>query len=332
MLGTELVEDEALVQDIQGKFRKFGREMPEINRRQAMVPVGATILDNPNGTAPGLYFPAFGGRNPHLFLLPGPPRELRPMFQDLVLPHLKSFLAEEGARVPSFRTFRILGGGESSIAEKVEATILALGEVELGYCARLGEVDVRVIASTGVLDQAQALLQEHFPAHLVSHRGQSLPEVLVELLTRHDQTMASAESCTGGFVANMVTNIPGSSLVFRQGYVTYANEAKTELLGIPEDLLAEVGAVSEPVAVAMAEGCLKRSFVDHAVSVTGVAGPDGGSEDKPVGTVYIAQASKGGETFVKRYQFPGERLSFKERAARAALDLIRRRVLGFPLG
>lgn len=331
MFGVELQLQEAIVEDIREKFRKFNREMPEVNRRQAMVPEGAVVMENPNGTAPGLYFPAVEGRNPHMFLMPGPPRELRPMFQDWVLPKMKEMLALESGGVPTYRTFRILGVGESHIAEVLEQPLLDLGEMELGYCARLGEVDVRVIAPESILDQAEQMVRTQFPEHLVSTTGQTLHEALVAIMAERNLSLATAESCTGGFIANLVTNVPGSSAVLRQGYVTYANEAKTELLGVPEDMLAEYGAVSEQVARAMAEGCLQRSGVDHALSVTGIAGPDGGTPDKPVGTVYIGQASKGAETFVKKYRFPGERLSFKERVARLALDLVRRRVLGFKL-
>lgn len=331
MLGMELRLNEAIVENIREKFRKFGREMPEVNRRQAMVPEGAVVLDNPNGTAPGLYFPAIEGRNPHLFLLPGPPRELRPMFEDLVRPRLEAWLADEHGSVPTYRTFRIMGVGESSIAEQLEDSIQALGELELGYCARLGEVDVRVIAGTDILDRVEALVRAHFPEQLVSTSAQSIQEVVVQLLKERSQWIATAESCTGGHIADLITNVPGASSVFWQGYVTYANDAKVELLGVPEALLAEHGAVSEPVAVAMAEGCLKRSNVHHALAVTGIAGPDGGTADKPLGTVFIAQASVGNETFVKRYRFPGERLSFKERVARMALDLTRKRILGFNL-
>ena len=237
-------------------------------------------------------------------------------------------VAAESGAAPAFRNFRIIGVGESHIAEVIEQPLRELENVEIGYCARLGEVDIRVIATPPVLDEAEKLVRAQFADELINCDGRTLEETLVQLLAERGQWLATAESCTGGLIAHTVTNVSGSSGVFRQGYVTYANEAKTELLGVPEALLAEHGAVSEPVARAMAEGCLERSGVDHAVSVTGIAGPTGGTEEKPVGTVYVGQASKSGETWARLHRFAGDRLSFKQRVTRMALELVRRRVLG----
>ncbi len=328
MLGLDLEIDEEIVDQIRRIFRRFGREMPETNKRQAMVPIGSIVLDNPNGTAPGLYFPAHEGRNPHIFVLPGPPRELKPMFQNLVKPRLAEMVAAVSGKVPTYRNFRIIGVGESHIAEVIEEPLRQLEDVEIGYCARLGEVDIRVIATPDVLDRAEKLVRDEFGEHLINCDGRTLEETVVQLLAEKGEWLATAESCTGGFIAHTVTNVSGSSGVFRQGYVTYANEAKMEMLGVPASMLDEHGAVSEPVARAMAEGCLERGNVDHAVSVTGIAGPTGGTEEKPVGTVYVGQASKGGETWVRHYRFSGDRLSFKQRVTRMALDLVRRRALG----
>lgn len=332
MLGLELALDESIVDHIREIFRSHGREMPETNQRQAMVPKGAEVLDNPNGTAPGLYFPAAAGRNPHLFVLPGPPRELVPMFENIVKPRLVEMLGTERGEAPTYRNFRIIGVGESQLAEVVEQPLRELGDdIEIGYCARLGEVDVRVVARTEVLDRAEELVRSHFPNELINTDNRSLEETVVQLLAERGQWLATAESCTGGFIAHSVTNVSGSSGVFRQGFVTYANEAKTEMLGVSQQLLAEHGAVSEPVARAMAEGALERSGVDHTVAVTGIAGPTGGTPDKPVGTFYVAQASKGAETHVRLYRFKADRPSFKIRVTRMALDLVRRRILGLPL-
>ncbi|MEM7012853.1 MAG: competence/damage-inducible protein A, partial [Verrucomicrobiota bacterium] len=333
MLGMELEIDESIVEHIRTIFRSHGREMPETNKRQAMVPKGAEILDNPNGTAPGLYFPAAADRNPHLFVLPGPPRELKPMFEDIVRPRLEQMLADELGEAPTYRNFRILGVGESQLAEDIEQPLREVApDIEIGYCARLGEVDLRVVARTAILDQAEDLVRSQFPDELINTDGRSLEETVVQLLIERGQWIATVESCTGGFIAHNVTNVSGSSGVFRQGFVTYANEAKTEMVGVDPQLLAEHGAVSEQVARAMAEGALERSGVDHTVAVTGIAGPTGGTPEKPVGTVFIGQASKGAETFVRRYRFKSDRPSFKIRVTRMALDLIRRRVLGLPLG
>jgi nicotinamide-nucleotide amidase len=193
-------------------------------------------------------------------------------------------------------------------------------------------VDVRVIGPVDRLDRAEAEARRCFPDQLVNSDGRSLEQTVVDLLAERGLWLSTAESCTGGLVACRITDVPGSSRVFRQGYVSYANEAKTRLLGVPEALLAEHGAVSEPVARAMAEGCLAGSGTDHAVAVTGIAGPDGGSAGKPVGTVFLASAVRGGETVVQRHLFALDRLSFKERTARMTLELLRRRVLGLDVG
>jgi nicotinamide-nucleotide amidase len=312
-------------------FARNGRVMPESNARQAMVPDGAQVLENPFGTAPGLYCPAEPGRHPHLFVMPGPPRELKPMFQTIVLPKLEAMVAGTD-RVTTFRNFKVIGVGESQLAQELEPTLLEIGGMEIGYCARLGEVDVRVIGPTDRLERAEALVRAKFPDQFVNADGRSLEQTLVGLLTERGQWIATAESCTGGLIANKLTDVPGSSAVFRQGFVTYANEAKIQLLGVPEGMLAEHGAVSEPVARAMADGCLQAAGTDYAVAVTGIAGPGGGSAEKPVGTVFIGVASQGAETYVGRYLFPLERMAFKERTARMALELVRRTMLGLRPG
>jgi nicotinamide-nucleotide amidase len=331
LLGRTSRLDEGILARIREVFAKFGRTMPESNARQAMVPEGAVVLDNPHGTAPGLWLPATPGQHPHLFLLPGPPRELKPMFQAWVRPRLEEMVAGTG-RVTTFRSLRLVGVGESRIAEVLEPRLLGIGGLEIGYCARLGEVDVRVIGPVDRLDRAEAEARRCFPDQLVNSDGRSLEQTVVDLLAERGLWLSTAESCTGGLVACRITDVPGSSRVFRQGYVSYANEAKTRLLGVPEALLAEHGAVSEPVARAMAEGCLAGSGTDHAVAVTGIAGPDGGSAGKPVGTVFLASAVRGGETVVQRHLFALDRLSFKERTARMTLELLRRRVLGLDVG
>lgn len=332
LLELPLELNQAVLSHMLALFRKFGREMPESNRRQAMVPRGAVILDNPNGTAPGLYFPAQKSRYPHLFLLPGPPRELKPLFANLVLPRLRDLAGFAPGSEPCQRTCRILGLGESHVAECVEDPLQALGGLEIGYCARLGEVDVRLIGSPAAVAQGVALIRQAFPHHLVSTDGSTIQETVVRLLAEHHLWLATAESCTGGLIADRITDVPGASAVFRQGYVTYANEAKTELLGVPGELIQEHGAVSDSVARLMAEGALERAGADHALAVTGIAGPGGGSPEKPAGTVFIAQAARGQNTFVRRFTFSLDRLSFKERTTRMALELLRRRILGLDMG
>lgn len=205
--------------------------------------------------------------------------------------------------------------------------LLALDGIELGYCARPGEVDVRVLGPAATLDAAEALMRGAFPDSLYTTAEEDLEAVVVRLLTRRGETLSTAESCTGGYLAHRLTNVPGSSAVFLAGFVTYANEAKVSALGVDAALLAVHGAVSEAVARAMAEGALRHANAKYALATTGIAGPEGGSETKPVGTVFIALASLGGETGVERRRYLTDRESFKHLTTQTALEMLRRRLL-----
>ena len=318
-----LVEDAAVWAAIQERFRRRGLEMTPRNRRQAQAPKGATVLSNPNGTAPGLYLrqPRPDGRECHLFLLPGPPRELRPMFQNMVAPILKN-LAPEGEKVQSKR-WLVVGLGESKVESLVGEQLLAIPGLELGYCARLGAVEVRCIGNPEALAAAEAVIMEKLPSQVAGEGGAALEEILVGRLAALGKTVATAESCTGGSLANRITGVPGASEVFVEGFVTYSNEAKTRALGVPAELIREHGAVSEPVARAMAEGALEKSGADFALSTTGIAGPGGATPEKPLGTVFIALAGRGLETKVEHHVYPTDRGTFKELASGAALDMLR---------
>ncbi|MFT5110627.1 MAG: nicotinamide-nucleotide amidase [Verrucomicrobiales bacterium] len=328
LFEMELQLDADAMAAIEARFAKMNKVPNENNRRQAMVPAGARILHNPWGTAPGLHFPRdeSAGR-PAIFLLPGPPRELQPMFDAEVLPVLKEMLAGSGAQVPEQRGYYFYGVGESDMAAKLDPLLGDVDGLELGYCIKNGGVIVRGIGGQEVLDSMDPVVRAAFPENLVSDDGSTMEEVVVRMLESRGESISMAESCTGGFIAHKVTMVSGSSGVFGRGFVTYANQAKTDLLGVPEAMLAEHGAVSEPVARAMAEGCLRASDADHAVAVTGIAGPTGGSNEKPVGTVFISQASKGEETMVVKRLIQTDRETFKVRVTQAALDLVRRRML-----
>lgn len=331
MLGRTLHLDEGVLATIHEMFRVRGLKQNRANDRQAMVPEGALVLENPHGTAPGLYLPGDpDGAFPHLFLLPGPPRELKPMFENLVMPLLAGLLGE-GAVLPSWRNFRIYGVGESALAAKLEPLLTDFTGLELGYCARLGEVDLRLIGDEALVLAASEIVRREYLREIVVESEQSIEEVVVEMLKERGQVLATAESCTGGLIASSLTDVPGSSEVFHRGYVTYSNETKTELLGVPAETLAEHGAVSDEVVLAMASGCLTASRADHAIAVSGIAGPGGGSEEKPVGTVHVGLASADGFRFAKRYFFPVDRISFKQRVTRLAFDLVRRRLRDLPL-
>ena len=328
LLGLALKRDPEVADAITTRLRTRGYPMTDRILRQADVPEGAVVLPNAHGTAPGLYLAAQSravGSTPLLFLLPGPPRELHPMFRESVIPILRQIVPDRGA--VECRTFRIAGVGESVVEAAVGPQILALPGVELGYCARLGEVDVRVIGTTAVLDAAEGLIRNAFAASVYTAGNEKLEEVVVRLLTDSKQRVTTAESCTGGFVAHRITNVAGASAVFDAGYVTYANEAKVQMLGVDARLIEEHGAVSENVARAMAEGALAKSGATFALAITGIAGPAGGSAEKPVGTAFIALAEKSVETIVQRRKFLNDRESFKQLASQAALEMLRQRLV-----
>lgn len=326
LLRLELVLDPELEASITERLRTRGIRLTDRILRQAMVPRGAQVLPNEFGSAPGLYLaaginPAI--RSPHLFLLPGPPRELQPMFLQWVLPILRQIVSQD-ERI-GYRNYRIVGMGESYVEEAVGPQLLALTGLELGYCARMGEVDLRVIGSTAILTQADAIVRAKLAQFIFSTEREDLETVLIRELAARRATLAVAESCTGGFLAHRLTNVAGASEVFLAGFVTYSNAAKTAMLGVASALIEEHGAVSEPVARAMAKGALEKAAAQFALATTGIAGPGGGSPEKPVGTAYIALAG-GGETVVKHLFFPTDRETFKQLATQTALNLLRQRL------
>ncbi len=326
LLGLKLEHDEEIWLAIQERFRRRALKMSERVKLQALRPREATVLWNPHGTAPGLHFPAIPEKGtPHIFLLPGPPRELMPMVREKLVPILAKLLPP-GA-VHEWRNFRVLGIGESLVEEMVGEELIAMG-LEVGYCARPGEVDVRLIGTAPVLDRAESLVRERLGKWIFTSDERELPNVVVEKLTALGKTIATAESCTGGFIANQLTNVSGSSKVFLAGYVTYANEAKTAALGVDAALIAAHGAVSEPVARQMAEGALKNAGANFALATTGIAGPDGGTAEKPVGTVFVALAVRGISTLVQHHRFPTDRETFKNLVSQTALDLLLRQLDG----
>lgn len=326
LLGAELVHDPAVMRTIEERFARRGVELTGRVSRQAAVPRGALVLPNPNGTAPGLYFDLqHPGRIRHLFLLPGPPRELQPMFNDYVVPILKAHLPP--GEIPECRNYRIVGIGESNVESMVGEELLAIDGLELGYCARPGEVDVRVIGSKALVARAEEIILRRLKDHVASTDNRPLEQVVVQLLAERRKKIATAESCTGGFLANRITNVPGASDVFVEGFVTYANEAKARALKIDPRLIDAHGAVSSEVAGAMAENAGNAAAADYALSTTGIAGPGGGTEQKPAGTVFIALASKGAATIVEKHFFPTDRENFKWLATQAALDLLRRQLI-----
>lgn len=328
LLGLELHLDQHVVAAIRERLARRGIPSTERITRQAYVPAGAQILPNENGTAPGLYLREKINpltQSPHLFLLPGPPRELQPMFRESVMPILRSIVQNPSSL--ERRIYKIANMGESLVERAIGEKILAIPEIELGYCARPGEVDVRIISNTAGLERADAIIRSALQSSIFSTGDETLEEVIVKLLTERNETLALAESCTGGLLAHRITNVPGASAVFVAGYAVYANEAKIDLLGLDAASIEQHGAVSEPIARAMAEGARARTKSTYAIATTGIAGPTGGSPEKPVGTVYVALASTNGETIVKKFFFPSERETFKQLAAQAGFDLLRRKLI-----
>jgi nicotinamide-nucleotide amidase len=315
---------------LEAYFGKRGKLVNEATRRQAMVPRGAVVLPNPVGTAPGLHLPSELGRErgygAHVFLLPGPPRELKPMMENLVEPALLKLLPESAPR--SVIYLKATGMGESDIVDRIQAGLEAMSGLEMGYCLGKGDVDIRLSGPVDLVNGGAQFVRAQMGDFILSEDRKILEEVVVELLQERDQWVATAESCTGGLLVNRLTDVSGASRVLAEGYITYSNAAKTKLLGVPSDVIEANGAVSEPVVRAMAEGCLRASGADHALAVTGVAGPTGGSPEKPVGIVWLGIASKGVETEVRRLYFPGARDRFKLLTSQAALEMLRRRLRG----
>ena len=326
-LDVPMDVDDAIVARIRDRFARRGMTMPEINRRQAMVPRGAVVLPNPNGTAPGLWLERGGAA---ILLLPGPPREMTPMLEAVIAERLAP---KSGGAGLFRRVLKITGRAESDVdaqvapvyarwiaqAVPISTTILAvLGQIELHLTAQApSRADADV-----ALDAAVREMQDVLGPALYSTDGQSLEAVVGGLLRERGLTIAVAESCTGGLLTSRLTDVPGSSGYVELGVVCYSNKAKTDLAGVPEALLAEHGAVSEPVAQAMAQGIRSRAGTDVGVGITGIAGPGGGSPEKPVGTVAVAVVL-GDEVRVRTFQFVGGRDMVKFQAAQSALNLTR---------
>ena len=335
LLGRTLVFDESVSESIRAFFVSRGRPVPPRTRVEAMVPQGAVVVPNRQGTAPGLMIEASpnpfrpGGRRSWLVMLPGPPRELRPMFDDEVLPWLGREFPHETGFV--CRTLKTAGIGESNMEELISAPLqhLTAGGLFLVFGGGVGVVFVRFGAGGtdgGAVGAAAAAITRRLAGDAVfGEQDEVLEGVVVRELTRRGQTLSLAESCTGGHLAHRITNIPGASAMFLAGYVTYANAAKARTLGVREETLREFGAVSEAVAREMAEGARRVSGADWALSVTGIAGPSGGTPDKPVGTVWMALAGPDGTEAVQRLN-RFDRETFKFTTGQQALHLLFRRL------
>lgn len=328
-LGRKLLEDAKVLAHIQNMFAARKRPMPASTRVQALVPEGATVLMNAHGTAPGLVLeaPSAAASAPRLLvMLPGPPRELRPMFTEQVVPILRERLPLHESFI--CRTLRTTGLGESMVEERIAGPLQPLTQagLELGYCARVGEVDVRFTArgakASDLVADGERITRGLLGDLVFAVDDESLEATVVRLLTERKKTLALAESCTGGFIAHRLTNVPGASAVLLAGLVTYSNEAKQQFLGVRPETLAAHGAVSEAVAREMAEGVRIRTGADYAIAVTGIAGPGGGTGEKPVGTVWLALAGASSTSAHRKFN-AFDRETFKYVSSQQALDLLR---------
>ena len=353
--GCALLLDEVALETIRAFFRSVGREMAETNTKQAYFPEGAEVLANPIGTAPGFLLKVAEEKvaeegDAWFFCMPGVPRELQRMMDEQVLPRLAERCG--GGQVVRATLLRTFGMGESNLEQEL-SDIATADDVSLGFRTSFPDNYLRPLARAGTVAEAESKLEEVCDAlrarlgPLVYAEGdETLPAVVIRLLREQSRTIATAESCTGGLIAERITAVPGASEVFLGGVVAYANAAKIALLGVPEALLEKHGAVSEPVVRAMAQGVRERFGADFGVATTGISGPEGGSDEKPVGLVHVALAqappsrsggsgsessgsgNAGSGTYTEHFVFPLDRQRHRELTAQTALDWVRRALLG----
>ncbi len=323
LLGRKLHLNNEILSYIEGRFRLLGREMPAVNVRQAMVPEGAEVLENPRGSAPGLWIEDAGH---FIALLPGPPRELKPMYMEQVLPRLQR--RSSNVRMVH-RELRVAGMGESGVEQRIKPIYTRYADVNTTILAAPGEIQIHLRMWTDDAAHAQKTLDEIVQGfeialadRIFSQDGSSMEEVVAGLLTRNNSTISAAESCTGGLLAQRLTSIAGSSVYFLGGVVSYSNELKTAWADVPAELIQTKGAVSGEVAIALADGIRRQVGSTLGVGITGIAGPGGGSEEKPVGTVHIALSHASGVK-ERGVVFPGDREAIRWHASQLALDLVR---------
>jgi len=325
-LGRELIFKEEIVERIAGRYRMRGKEMPEINIRQGFVIDGSEIIPNPVGTAPGMWIEESGT---YLAILPGPPSEMIPMFDSFILPKLR----EISPFYISKCVLKIAGLTESEVDSLISEISRRARSTNISVLASPGIIEIHIISrskksiedSHSIMEEVKNKIKEVLGENVFSE-GENLEEVVGKLLRERGETLSVAESCTGGLLSSKITDVPGSSDYFQRGFIVYSNLAKIENLGIPEDLIEKEGAVSQPVAKLMAKKVREISRTTYGIGITGIAGPGGGTPDKPVGTVHIAISWEGGEEHTKNYFF-GTREQIRTQSAIKALDMLRRHIL-----
>jgi nicotinamide-nucleotide amidase len=332
-MGVELIEDPASVEHIASYFKGRGRVMPERNRVQATHPQTSTMIENTCGTAPGIRA-TLGGCE--VFVTPGVPREMKALFEREIEPAIQDRAGT--ARTILTAKLNSFGSGESDIAERLGSLCNRDRNPLVGTTVANGYVSVRIRSEHDDPGQAEVMLQstleqvaEKVGPLAFGRDDVALQDAVIALLTEQSKTVATAESCTGGLIAAMLTDVPGSSAAVLGGWVTYANEMKTEQVGVPMQLIEQHGAVSQQVVEAMARGALERSGADYALATSGIAGPGGGTEAKPVGTVWLGLAYHDGEavkTLARLAMLPGDRQTIRDRSAKCALQLLRLKLMG----
>jgi len=327
-LGIGLQRDAGYLEALAARFSRYGRTMAKVNEKQADLFEGGAFLKNPRGSAPGQYVER-GGRL--LVLLPGPPVEMEPMFDSEVLALLRS---RAGGRVLRRRVLKIASMSESDVEQAVAPVYKTFQNPQTTILGSPGQVELHLVAEAASESEAAerieslaTCLREALPTRIYSEDGRDLTQVVAELLVERGHVLALAESCTAGLLASRLASVPGASRFLDRGVVTYSNRAKVEMLGVDEALIARHGAVSEEVARAMAEGVRQRAGTAVGIGITGIAGPDGGTPEKPVGLVYVALAGSAGDR-VRRAVFPGERDRVRFQASQLALEMLRRGLLG----
>jgi nicotinamide-nucleotide amidase len=327
VMGKKLVFQEELLQNIRRRFARRRMKMPAVNKKQAYIIKGSEALPNEKGTAPGIWIET----DSHIILLlPGPPGEIRAMFEGFVWPRLRKFHSRYTVR----QEIKTAGLTESTIESRLKKIYPKISDVQLTTLAYPGQIEIHLQTSSDKklqarerIDRAQGLISDVLKENIFTTNGQDLEEVVGDLLKERHETIAIAESCTGGLLGNRITNVPGSSCYFLLGVVAYSNDAKTHLLDVSEEHLDKFGAVSSQTARTMAEQVREKSKATYGLSITGIAGPSGGTTEKPVGLVYVVLSWDGG-VLVKKNLFVGDRNAVKFQSSQKALDVLRRHLLG----
>ena len=324
LLSRKLALNSSVLQNIEARFRRLGRTMPEVNKRQAMVPEGADLLENSRGTAPGLWLESAGRI---IVLLPGPPHELKAMFKEKVEPRLERLA---GATRLFYREMRTAGLTESEVEQRTSPIYTQYADVQTTILTAPGEIQLHLrtwssdhAGAERMLDEMVERIRLVLGENVFTSNGEKLEEIVARELALNQATVATAESCTGGLLAERLTRVPGSSSYFLGGVVCYSNDLKTAWTDVPAELIESKGAVSPEVAQALAEGIRRRIGATLGIGITGIAGPSGGSPEKPVGLVYIALADANGSRD-RTLRFPGDRERIRWHASQAALDMLRR--------